>query len=255
MTLYGLIGKPLGHSFSQKYFTDFFESNGIDAAYRPFELPTIDDLPALVASLPFLAGLNVTLPYKQTVMRWLDTVEESARAIGAVNVIRLRREPSAVGRCGIDGVLLEGYNTDVIGFRDSLTPLLVPHHRRALVLGTGGASKAVCHVLRQLDIVPVIVSRTPCEGQLGYEDIDAEVMARHTLVVNATPVGTYPATDVAPALPYQWLTPQHLCYDLVYNPSQTLFLQTAAAHGAATKNGLEMLHRQADAAWKIWNEQ
>ena len=255
MTLYGLIGKPLGHSFSQKYFTDFFEGNGISAAYRPFELSVIDDFPALIASQPLLAGLNVTLPYKQMVMQWLDEVDEGARAIGAVNVIRIQRVASSeAARCGVAGVRLTGYNTDAIGFRDSLVPLLRPHHRRALVLGTGGASKAVYYVLRQLDIEVTIVSRTPCQGQKGYDELDEETMAAHTLIVNATPVGTYPKTDECPALPYRLLTPSHLCYDLVYNPSQTLFLQTAAAHGAVTKNGLEMLHRQADAAWKIWNE-
>ena len=255
MTLYGLIGKPLGHSFSQKYFTDFFEGNGISAAYRPFELPAIDDFPALIASQPLLAGLNVTLPYKQTVMQWLDEVDEGARAIGAVNVIRIQRVASAeAARCGVAGIWLTGYNTDAVGFSDSLVPLLRPHHRRALVLGTGGASKAVAYALTELGISHTLVSRSPKDGQIGYAE--AYERAHSTfLIVNCTPLGTTPNDTQSPWPWPEVIGHKHLCYDLIYNPSPTAFLSEAGKRGAATQGGLEMLHLQAALSWKIWQEE
>lgn len=239
--VYGLIGYPLGHSFSQSFFTEKFASEGIDAEYRNFEIANISDFPALVEKTAGLCGLNVTIPYKQSVMRYLDTIDPNAATIGAVNVIK-------VGRSG-----LKGYNSDIIGFCSSIKPLLKPWHTQALVLGTGGASKAVREGLRQLGVMPVSVSRRKAPGQLTYSDLTAEVMSSHLVIVNCTPVGMYPHIDEWPDIPYSLLTPRHLCFDLVYNPETTAFLAKSAERGATVKNGLEMLHLQALAAWDIWN--
>ncbi len=243
--LYGLVGYPLGHSFSARFFTEKFAREGLAAVYRNFELPDVDDLPRLVSDEPSLCGLNVTIPHKQGVLRFLSALSPEARAIGAVNVIRIVRS---------DGqVRLEGYNSDVTGFARSIRPLLRPHHRAALVLGTGGASLAVVYALRRMGLEVLCVSRTPREGQIGYADLTADMMATHTVVVNCSPVGMFPNVDRAPAIPYQWLTPDHLLYDLVYNPEETQFMRLGAERGAVVKNGLEMLHLQALAAWDIWN--
>lgn len=247
MERYGIIGKPLGHSFSQKNFTEFFQRTGRDAVYEPFVLDSIEAFPALIAAHPDFVGLNVTIPYKQAVMPYLDAIAPEAAAIGAVNVIKVRHAGARA--------LLTGYNTDVIGFTRSIRPLLKAHHTRALILGTGGASKAVVNGLHQLGLDTLFVSRTPREGALAYDDLTPDVMERYTVVVNATPLGTYPDVDRCPDIPYPLLTDAHLCYDLVYNPDKTLFLQKAEAQGAAIKNGLEMLHIQADEAWKIWTEE
>lgn len=247
MRLYGLIGRPLGHSFSKAFFTEKFQREGIDAQYLNFPLQTIEELPAMLAAHPDLQGFNVTIPYKQAVKAYLVSLSPEAREIGAVNVVRVERT-----RAG-DEPHLMGYNTDSIGFRRSLRPLLRPHHRRALVLGTGGASLAVVYVLRSLGITPIYVSRTPAEDRLTYTDLSAEVMRDHLLIVNCSPVGMFPHVDAAPAIPYDLLTPRHLLYDLVYNPEETRFMRLGAAHGATVKNGLEMLHLQALAAWEIWN--
>ena len=247
MERYGIIGKPLGHSFSRNYFTEFFLRTGRDAVYEPFVLDSIEEFPALIAAHPDFVGLNVTIPYKQAVMPYLDAIAPEAAAIGAVNVIKVRRSD---GRA-----VLTGYNTDVIGFTRSIRPLLKAHHTRALILGTGGASKAVEHGLHQLGIATTFVSRTRREGILSYDDLTPEVMTRHKVVVNATPLGTFPDVERCPDIPYPLLTASHLCYDLVYNPDKTLFLQKAEAQGATIKNGLEMLHIQADEAWKIWTEE
>ena len=191
---------------------------------------------------PELRGLNVTLPHKQAVIPLLDEMSDEAREIGAVNVIRVR-----------DG-RLRGYNSDIIGFSESIKPLLKPHHTKALVLGTGGASKAICVGLTRLGLEWTYVSRTPREGMITYEDLTPEVMAEYTVIVNCSPVGMYPKVDAAPAIPYECLTPRHLLFDLVYNPEDTLFMQKGRAHGATVKNGLEMLHLQAIASWRFWNE-
>lgn len=244
--IYGLIGMPLGHSFSRSFFNEKFEREDIDAEYRNFELPDVGDLMELLAELPDIAGLNVTLPYKQAVIPYMDYMSDTASGVGAVNVIR-------VGHDG-DDLRLGGYNTDAIGFGESLRPLLTAAHTRALVLGSGGASRAVIYALGQLGIDAVVVSRHPSEGQLSYTDLTPEVMADHKLIVNTTPVGMYPHVDECPDIPYKLLGPDYLCYDVVYNPTETLFMKKAAEHGARTKNGLEMLHLQALAAWKIWNE-
>ncbi|MDE6378641.1 MAG: shikimate dehydrogenase [Duncaniella sp.] len=242
--VYGLIGYPLGHSFSRRFFTEKFAAEGIDAEYDNFELPSIDRVGS-VWSVEGLAGCNVTIPYKERVIPFLDGLSDDAAAIGAVNVIRMEPSPQGVRRVG--------YNSDVVGFRESLRPLLGARHKRALVLGTGGASKAVCHGLATLGVEPVRVSREAGRGDLTYADLTPEVMAEHTVIVNTTPVGMYPHVDECPDIPYGLLTPAHLCYDLVYNPELTTFLRRAAGHGAATKSGIEMLHLQAIEAWRIWN--
>lgn len=241
MQRYGLIGKKLGHSFSRGYFTQKFEAEGLaDHQYLNFELPDIDAFPALVASQPGLRGLNVTIPYKTEVLPYLDRLDPVVEAIRACNCIRIEE-----GKC-------LGYNTDVIGFRRSLEPLLQPHHQRALVLGTGGAAQAVHYVLKEMGIGARAVSRSGNEETLGYHQLDADLLASHTLLINTTPLGMYPKLDEAPPLPYDAVGPRHLLYDLIYNPEQTLFLRKGAEQGAAIKNGYEMLLIQAEESWKIW---
>jgi shikimate dehydrogenase len=245
MKVYGLIGFPLVHSFSRAFFTEKFKREGIDAEYRNFEIPTIDDFPAVVRDTPDLCGLNVTIPYKQKVIPLLDELSDEARDIGAVNVIRVTRRD---GRAH-----LKGCNADVIGFMRSIAPLLCSHHRRALILGTGGASLAVGYGLRKLGLQTLYVSRHPGEGQIAYTDLTAPVMREHTVIVNCTPVGMFPHTDEQPAIPYDMVGPGYLLYDLIYNPEETRFLHEGRERGATVKNGLEMLHLQALASWDIWN--
>lgn len=244
MELYGLVGYPLGHSFSAGFFAEKFAREGIDADYLNFEIPEIGRLNDIVAEHPDLRGLNVTIPYKQAVIPLLDTLSDEARAIGAVNVIRVSR---AGGR-----VRLEGHNSDVFGFCRSIAPLLRPEHRRALVLGTGGAARAVTYGLRGLGLEVIAVSRRAGGDGLTYAELTPAVMADCTVVVNCSPVGMYPHVDEAPAIPYQLLSSAHLLFDLVYNPLETEFLRRGAQRGAVVKNGLEMLHLQALAAWEIW---
>lgn len=244
MDRYGLIGFPLGHSFSQKYFTEKFNREGIDARYDLFPLESIEKVVDVLA-VDGLRGFNVTIPYKQQVMSYLDELTPEAEAIGAVNVVKVVWQPDGSRK-------LVGYNSDAYGFCESIRPMLGPSHRRALVLGSGGASKAVVYILKKLGVDPVIVSRKAAAGQLTYDDIDAKVMAEYTVIVNASPVGMSPHVDECPKLPYDSLTAGHVCYDLVYNPEETLFLKKSKEQGAATKNGLEMLHLQAEGAWKYW---
>ena len=243
MRRYGLIGYPLGHSFSQRYFTEKFEREGIsDCTYSNFSLGQIGELPAVLGDAA-LCGLNVTIPYKEQVISFLDALSPVVEEIGACNCIRVA-----------DG-MLTGHNTDVVGFERSLVPQLAAHHRRALVLGTGGASKAVEYVLRKLGIAYRLVSRRPRldTGDLGYEDVDAGLLGLSTLVINTTPVGMYPHADECPPLPYEALTPGHYLYDLIYNPERTLFLRNGEQRGAVVKNGQEMLVLQAEESWRIWN--
>lgn len=242
MEKYGIIGYPLGHSFSRAFFTEKFLREGIDAEYVNFEIPSAGMLTDVVRSNPDLRGLNVTLPHKEAVIPLLDELTDEAREIGAVNVIRVR-----------DGKL-KGYNSDIIGFMDSIRPLLQPWHRHALVLGTGGASRAIRVGLQRLGLDWTYVSRTPADGRLTYHDLTPEVMAHYQVIVNCSPVGMYPKVDACPDIPYQLLTARHLLYDLVYNPEETLFLRRGAEQGAAVKNGLEMLHLQALASWRFWHE-
>lgn len=246
MRYFGLIGKPLVHSFSQRYFTQKFQEESIDAAYGLYELDKIEDLKQLCQQKSF-SGLNVTIPYKQSVLPYLSELDETAEAIGAVNVIKF------IHRAG--DVLLKGYNSDAIGFRDSLVPLLQPHHKKALVFGTGGASKAVEYVLRQLHIEVQLVSRKAVGPALSYEQITPEVLQSYQLLVNTTPLGTFPHVDTCVDIPYQNITNKHLLYDLVYNPQETLFLRHGKERGAQVMNGYAMLRGQAEAAWEIWNKQ
>lgn len=247
MPQYGLIGRRLGHSFSQTYFTQKFRQLHLDEHhYELFELESPAELPALLAAHPELRGLNVTVPYKEMIWPYLDEVAPSAARVGAVNVIELRPD----GR-------LVGHNTDYLGFRDSLLGFLPSHPAlgeavRALVLGTGGAAKAVEVGLRELGIGYWLVSRDPLRAGLTYDDLTPELLQGHRLVINATPVGTYPVIDECPPLPYAALGEQHLLYDLIYNPAETLFLRKGWEAGAQIKNGFDMLCRQAEAAWTIW---
>ena len=243
--LYGLIGFPLGHSFSQDYFNQKFEAEGIDARYVNFEIPEIEDFQRVINANPTLAGLNVTIPYKQQVIHLLDEMDPEAAEIGAVNVIKFIRRN---GR-----LTLKGYNSDCIGFRDSIAPLLTDERNRALVLGTGGAARAVSYALKSLGVEVMLVSRSSRPGVLSYGELTEDIMSSHKIIVNTTPLGMYPHIDECPDIPYAMLTPGHLCYDLLYNPDVTLFMKRSEEMGAETKNGLEMLLLQAFAAWNIWH--
>ena len=257
MKKFGLIGMPLGHSFSARFFAEKFARECIDARYDNYEMEGVEGLRALIEHDAELCGLNVTIPHKQAVIPLLDELSEEARSIGAVNVIKIIRQHG--------DVRLKGFNSDVIGFRESIRPLLplTSKHSpltsplsplKALVLGTGGASKAVVAGLWQLGVEPTYVSRRPIEGGLTYDALSAELMSTHTVIVNCSPVGMHPHVEEAPAIPYHLLTPRHLLYDLVYNPLDTRFMQLGREQGATVKNGLEMLHLQALAAWDFWNE-
>ncbi len=244
MRRFGLIGEHLPHSFSGKYFNEKFEREGIlNCDFSLYELPTIEHLEQLLASQPPLYGFNVTIPYKQQVMRYLTKLSPEAEAVGAVNCVK------------IEGNDLTGYNTDIIGFRESLLNLLGecrPEH--ALILGTGGAALAVEYILNELNIEFSVVSRSAGEGRITYDEITKEVIDANKLIINATPVGTFPKVDFAPNIPYEYLTSEHFLYDLVYNPPLTKFLANGELKGASICNGEAMLVAQAEAAWTIWNE-
>ncbi|MDR1332279.1 MAG: shikimate dehydrogenase [Tannerella sp.] len=246
MKTYGLIGYPLGHSFSKDFFGRKFAAEGIAAEYVNYEIEDVRELPRVIRENPSLCGLNVTIPYKTRVLPLLDGVDGEARRIGAVNVIKFVR-----GRTG--GLMLKGFNSDVTGFVKSVEPLLNATHRRALVLGTGGASKAVACGLAQLHVVPVCVSRSRSGCGITYGDITPLMMERHTVIVNTTPLGMSPRTDECPDIPYHLLTSGHLLYDLIYNPGETLFMQKGRERGATVRNGMEMLVLQALESWAIWN--
>lgn len=247
MKKYGLIGYPLGHSFSRNFFNEKFASEKIDAEYVNFEIPSIEEFPGVLAGNPELAGLNVTIPYKEQIIPYLDDLNPDAAAIGAVNVIKLEQVKGKRK--------LVGYNSDVIGFTRSIEPLLEPYHTKALILGTGGASKAVHYGLKRLGMETLFVSRGHRnETTITYEELTPELMEEYKVIVNCTPAGMYPKADECPHIPYDCLTPQHLLYDLLYNPDTTLFMRKGAAQGAVVKNGLEMLLLQAFGAWEIWNQ-
>lgn len=245
MDKYGLIGYPLGHSFSISYFNEKFQNEGIDAIYENYEIPTIEILSEILDSNPELKGLNVTIPYKQQVLKYLDSVSPEAKAIGAVNVIRVVHDGAKTR--------LKGFNSDVIGFTKSIEAVIEPCHKKALILGTGGASKAVNFGLQSLGLETLFVSRTPREGAIGYEDITPEMIKEYNAIVNCTPVGMYPHADECPNLPYFAMDTHTLLYDLIYNPDETLFLRRGKEHGATIVNGLEMLLLQAFASWEFWN--
>lgn len=247
---YGLIGFPLIHSFSKTFFNQKFHAENIRARYDNFEIASIDFLPELLADTPSLAGLNVTIPYKEKVIPFLDDIDPLAARAGAVNVIKIIHDRK--GKL-LENRRLVGYNSDVAGFTDSIRPLITDNRHRALVLGTGGAAKAVCVGLDMLDVEAQLVSRTAKPGVLTYADLTPDVVAEHKVIVNTTPLGMYPHVDEAPDIPYECLGPEHLCYDLLYNPDVTLFMKKAQANGAEVKNGLEMLLLQAFLSWEIWN--
>ena len=247
MDRYGLIGYPLKHSFSKDYFNDKFRAEGIDAEYANFEIPSIKEFKTILKENPDLKGLNVTIPYKEQVIPYLDQLSENVKLIGAVNVIKIERSKGKIKK-------LTGFNSDIIGFKNSLEPLLKPHHQKALVLGTGGAAKAIYYGLQQLGITPTYVSRVKQpETALIYEELTEHDIQTHTLIVNCTPVGMWPNVDECPKIPYEYLTADHLLYDLLYNPDETLFMKRGAQYGATVKNGLEMLLLQAFAGWSFWH--
>ncbi len=243
MRLFGLIGYPLAQSFSKKYFTGLFEQQGLtDCRFENFPIPSIRELPGLLQANPGLQGLAVTIPYKQAVIAYLHSAENIPAGLDACNCIR------------VDAGRLYGYNTDHIGFEKSIVPLLQPHHTRALVLGNGGATRAVCFVLRKLGIDYSVVSRQLHQGSdLTYADLTAELIASHPVIINTTPLGMFPEVAGYPPIPYELIGPAHLLYDLVYNPEKTIFLQKGEGQGAITRNGADMLVLQAEENWRIWN--
>jgi len=236
MRHFGIIGFPLLHSFSAKYFNEKFATEKIEAEYSLYLMKELTN-ERMNELLDTLDGMNVTMPYKQAIIPYLERLDETAEAVGAVNVVHKR----------------VGYNTDCIGFMESIRPLLGENDHKALVLGTGGASKAVCYGLKKLGVSPTLVSRTPKEGMLGYDQLTEEVMKEYTVIVNCTPLGMTPEENTYPAIPYEWISARHLLFDCVYNPEETLFLQKGKAQGARIRNGMEMLFGQAKAAWAIWS--
>lgn len=255
--IFGLIGYPLTHSFSKQYFAEKFKKEQITGAdYRLFPIEHISQFPNLLANNPNLTGLNVTIPYKESIMPLLDELDPISKAVGAVNCIKIS------GAVGNQLPILKGFNTDVVGFRKSIKPFLEIQHERALIIGTGGAAKAVAYVLAEIGIDCFFVTRNKNTAKIpadfknklfSFEEVNEYVIRAFKLIVNASPIGMYPAIDEAPPLPYQLLTTEHLLYDLVYNPSETAFLKQGKLNGAATVNGLSMLSLQAEEAWRIWN--
>ena len=246
MEKYGLIGYPLSHSFSIGYFNEKFQNEGIDAEYVNFEIPQIELLPEILASNPDLMGFNVTIPYKEKVISYLDHVSPEARAIGAVNVVSVIHKNK--------GYYLKGYNSDVIGFTKSIEPMLEPFHKKALILGTGGASKAIYYGLKSLGLECVFVSRYERPGTVQYDKITGDDVREYNVIVNCTPCGMFPHTNECPNLPYEAMDSHNLLYDLIYNPDETRFMHKGAKQGATVVNGLEMLLLQAFASWEFWHE-
>ena len=248
MKRYGLLGYPLTHSFSKRYFTEKFEIENIDSTYENFEIENINRFPEIIKNNPEIVGLNVTIPYKEQVIQFLDELNDSAREIGAVNTIKVKQTKS--------GVYLKGFNTDTFGFETSLKPHLKKHHKKALILGTGGASKALKYVLTKLGIEFISASIEELkENEIRYEDIDEKMMKERLLIINATPLGTFPKIDACANIPYEFITEKHLLFDLVYNPEVTQFLEKGEAKGAGIKNGYEMLLQQAVKSYEIWNSE
>lgn len=241
---FGLIGKEISYSFSKKYFTEKFSADLFDDfTYENFEIPNIEEFPTILKNNPDLKGLNITIPYKEAIIPFLDTLSEKAFKIGAVNVIRFTKKGN-----------LKGYNSDWYGFKKSLEPLLQPHHKKALILGTGGAAKAVGFALNELDIFYTFVSREASEKTIGYDRLNATTFDNYHIIINCTPLGTHPDIKEFPPIPYDFFTDKHIAFDLIYNPEITQFLKKASKKGAVIKNGYEMLVLQAEKAWKIWNK-
>ena len=241
---FGLIGKNIAYSFSKKYFTEKFAAgNLLDCAYDNFDIQSIEAFPQLITDNPQLKGLNVTIPYKEAVIPYLDQLSDKAAKIGAVNVIRFTKKGN-----------LKGYNSDYYGFMKSLEPLLQPHHQKALILGTGGAAKAVAFALEQLGLLYTFVSREVGANSIHYDQINATTFDHYQVIINCTPLGTSPNIEAFPPIPYEYFTHKHIAFDLIYNPEETAFLKKAKQQDAITKNGYEMLVLQAEKAWKIWNK-
>ncbi|WP_166382179.1 shikimate dehydrogenase family protein [Polaribacter sp. 11A2H] len=244
--VFGLLGKDIEYSFSRGYFTEKFEKLDLQKyKYVNFDIQKIEDFTAVIKEGgDSLGGINVTIPYKEEVMKYLDKLDETAKAIGAVNTIKFTKRGN-----------LKGYNSDVVGFEKSIFPLIKKHHKRALILGTGGASKAIAYALKKNDIKFKFVSRKP-EGkkEISYQDLTEEMMEKYQIIINSSPVGTSPNTDRCPDIPYKFITENHLLYDLIYNPEVTTFLAKGKAQGATIKNGYEMLQLQAEESWRIWNK-
>jgi len=241
---FGLIGKDISYSFSKKYFTEKFSKELFDdCTYENFDIPTIEEFPNVLKENPDLKGLNVTIPYKEAIIPFLDTMSDKAFRIGAVNVIRFTKKGN-----------LKGYNSDWYGFKKSLEPLLQPHHKKALILGTGGASKAVAFALDKLGIFYTFVSREATENAIDYNRVNTTTFDNFQIIINCTPLGTSPNTKEFPPIPYEFFTEKHIAFDLIYNPEETQFLKKAKKKGATIKNGYEMLVFQAEKAWTIWNK-
>ncbi|RAR75376.1 shikimate dehydrogenase family protein [Flavobacterium aciduliphilum] len=240
---YGLLGKNISYSFSKKYFTEKFSTLHLNCTYENFDIPSLEDFKTLLQNNPDLKGLNVTIPYKEAILPYLDALSKKASKIGAVNVIRITKKGK-----------LKGYNSDWYGLKKSLFPLLENHHKKALLLGTGGAAKAVAFALEQLQIPYRYVSRTRQNEGFVYDELNQALLEEYQIIINCTPLGTSPNTDACPPIPYQHLTKQHIAFDLIYNPEETTFLSRAKAMGAQTQNGYQMLVFQAEKAWKIWNK-
>jgi shikimate dehydrogenase len=242
---FGLLGRNISYSFSKGYFTQKFDNDKLfeGCTYENFDIPEITAFSEIIKKTPDLKGLNVTIPYKEVVIPYLDKLSKKATAIGAVNTIRFTKKGK-----------LKGYNTDYYGFMKSLEPLLEPYHKKALILGTGGASKGVAYALKELGISYTFVSREAREGVIDYDRINATTFDNYQIIINSTPVGTSPNSEAFPLIPYEYFTEKHIAYDLIYNPAETQFLNKAAARGAVTKNGQDMLIFQAEKAWKIWNK-
>ena len=248
MKKYGLIGFPLTHSFSKRYFTEKFDIEKINSSYDNFEIDNINKFPEVIKNNPELVGLNVTIPYKEQVIPYLDELNNAAKEIGAVNTVKIKRTGSEIK--------LKGFNTDTYGFETSLKPHLKEHHKKALILGTGGASKALKYVLTKLGIEFISASIEELKAnEIRYEDIDEQMLKERLLIINATPLGTYPKVDTSPNIPYEFITDKHLLFDLVYNPEVSVFLSNGQKNGATIKNGYEMLLLQAIKAYEIWNEE
>ena len=241
---YGLIGKNISYSFSKQYFTDKFKQENLpNFSYENFDISDINQLQSIVAETLYLKGLNVTIPYKESVFPFLDKIDKKALAIGAVNTIKITKKQK-----------LKGYNTDYYGFKKAIKPYLKPHHKKALILGTGGASKAVAYALHTLDIEYKFVSRNPKREEWSYEDLNAKIFDNFHIIINCTPLGTFPNVEKFPPLPYSFFTNKHLAFDLIYNPAETSFLQKAKEFKSETLNGYQMLIFQAEKAWRIWNK-
>ncbi|MDH7447029.1 shikimate dehydrogenase family protein [Aquimarina sp. 2201CG14-23] len=241
MNIYGLLGKDIGYSFSRNYFSDKFKKENLDYQYQNFDLKKIEELTDVIKN-PNIKGMNVTIPYKEEVIAYLDNLDPIAKEIGAVNVVKFERNGN-----------LKGYNSDHYGFSESLKPLLNENTKKALILGTGGASKAIAYSLKKLHIDYSFVSRNPDFQELSYLDLDEDIIRDFKLIINCTPLGTHPNTDRHPDIPYEYLGENHVLYDLIYNPEETTFMKKGKKKGATTSNGLNMLIQQAEKSWEIWN--